>query len=177
MGGSNGYGAQSEAEGIPCPIHPPVWQRLHKSAVICSSKLALASFHQSPILYGVATGSINSKYLRWSYNDLNLAINTLVGNLQRLGAKSGQSVATFLYNDAEFIMAFWIAHKLDCPFVSLNPRSLINVEKASHMLRVTEVSIVLIQNIELAARFDALFRDSELKRTKIIISKIVSNLS
>lgn len=177
MGDSNGYGAQSEAEGIPCPIHPPVWQRLHKSAVTCSSKLALASFHQSPTLYGVATGPTNSKYLRWSYNDLNLAINTLAGNLQRLGAKSGQPVATFLYNGAEFIMAFWAAHKLGCPFVPLNPRSLINAEEASHMLRVAGVSIVLVQNTELAARFDALSRDSELKRTKIIISEIAPDPS
>ena len=121
MGDIDGFVAQSEAEGIPCPVHPPVWQRLQKSTVTCSNKLALASLHQSPTLYGVATDVTKIEYLRWSYNDLNFAINTLAGNLQKLGVKRDQPVATFLYNGAEFNMAFWAAHKLGCPFVPLNP--------------------------------------------------------
>lgn len=171
MGDSNGVVAQSEAEGKPCPVHPPVWQRLQKSAVTCSNKLALASLHQSPTLYGVANDSTDNEYLKWSYNDLKFAINTLAWNLQKIGAKRGQPVATFLYNGAEFIMAFWAAHKLGCPFVPINPRTLVAAEEAAHMLRVAGVSMVLVQDTEIAARFDALFRDSELKQTKIVISE------
>ncbi len=160
MGDSNELVAQSEAEGIPCPVHPSVWQRLHKSAMTCSNKLALASLHQSPNLYDVATVSTRNEYLRWSYSDLNVAVNILAGNLQKLGVKRGQPVVTFLYNGAEFIMAFWAAHKLGCPFVPINPRSLVNAEEAAHMLRVADVSIVLVQDTEIATRFDALSRDS-----------------
>jgi len=177
MGDIDGFVAQSEAEGIPCPVHPPVWQRLQKSTVTCSNKLALASLHQSPTLYGVATDVTKIEYLRWSYNDLNFAINTLAGNLQKLGVKRDQPVATFLYNGAEFIMAFWAAHKLGCPFVPLNPRSLVNAEEAAHMLRVAGVSIVLVQDTEIAARFDALSGKSELKQTKIVISEIAPDPS
>ncbi len=177
MGDMDGFVAQSEAEGIHCPVHPPVWQRLQKSTVTCSNKLALASLHQSPTLYGVATDVTKIEYLRWSYNDLNFAINTLAENLQKLGVKRDQPVATFLYNGAEFIMAFWAAHKLGCPFVPLNPRSLVNAEEAAHMLRVAGVSIVLVQDTEIAARFDALSGKSELKQTKIVISEIAPDPS
>lgn len=171
MGDINGVVQRSEAEGIPCPLHPPVWKRLHKSAVTCPNRLALASFHQPSTLYGIASDPTNSNYLRWSYNDLNLAVNKLAGNLQKLGVERGQPLATFLYNGAEFVMAFWAAHKLGCPFVPMNPRSLVNAEEAAHMLRVAGVSIVLTQDTEMAAKFDSLPRNAEPIQTKIVISQ------
>lgn len=163
--------AQSEAEGIPCPVHPPVWQRLHNSVANCSDKLAVACLRQSPSLYAFATHSTENKYLRWSYNDLDHAVNTLAVNLQKVGVKRGQAVATFLYNGVEFIMAFWAAHKLGCPFVPLSPRSVVNIEEAAHMLRVAGVSITLVQDNEIAAKFDGLPNDLKLKQTKIVISE------
>ena len=177
MGDINGSAERSEAEGISCPVHPPVWQRLHESAVTCSNRPALASLHQPPTLYGIVSDPTNNKFLRWSYKDLNLAINVLAGNLQALGVKRGQSVATFLYNGAEFIMAFWAAHKLGCPFVPMNPRSLVNAEEAAHMLRVAEVSVILTQDNEVAAKFDALPRKTEPNQIKIVISELAAEPS
>lgn len=171
MGDTNASLERSQAEGIPCPAQPPVWQRLSNSAATCSKRLALASLHQSPTLYGIATELTNSRYLRWSYNDLNFAINTLAGKLQKLGAKRGRPVTTFLYNGAEFIMAFWAAHKLGCPFVPLNPRSLVNTEEAAHMLRVAGISIVLVQDSDVAAKFDAVPKESDFLQAKIVISE------
>ncbi|KAL8671714.1 MAG: hypothetical protein Q9168_003785 [Polycauliona sp. 1 TL-2023] len=162
---------RSEAEGAPCPVQPLVWQRLHNSATTCSERLALASLHQSPTLYGVATESTASDYLRWSYHDLNSAVDILAGKLWKLGAKPGQPLVTFLYNGAEFIMAFWAAHKLRCPFVPLNPRSLSNAEEAAHMVRMSRASIVLVQDNDVAARFDAVSKDSEYLRAKIVIAE------
>ena len=108
MGDISGFVERSEAEGTPCPIHPPVWQRLHKSAVDWPNRLALAVSHQPATLYGIAKASSNNRYLRWSYNDLSLGVNILAGNLQKLGVKRGQPLATFLYNGAEFVMAFCV---------------------------------------------------------------------
>ena len=171
MGDTNGLIELSEAEGVSCPVHSPVWQRLHRSSVACSNRLALASFHQSPTLYGIIDASRSNTYLRWSYKDLNLAVNTLAGNLQKLGVKRGQPVATFLYNGAEFVIAFWAAHKLGCPFVPMNPRNLVNAEEAAHVLRVAGVLIVLIQDTGMAAKFDALPRKTEPNQIKIVISE------
>ena len=171
MDDSNTSIKRSEGEGIPCPAQPPVWQRLCNSAVTCSEMLALASLHQSPTLYGIAAEATNSGYLRWSYNDLNFAVNTLAGRLQKLGARPGQPVTTFLYNGAEFVMAFWAAHRLGCPFVPLNPRSLLNVDEVSHMLRVARTSIVLVQDNDLAAKFDATPKETDLLQAKIVVSE------
>lgn len=170
MDDSNGSVERSEAEGTPCPAQPPVWQRLYKSAAACSERLALASLHQSPTLYGITSNVTNLEYLRWSYNDLNVAVNTLAGQLQKLGAKRGQPVTTFLYNGAEFIVAFWAAHQLGCPFVPVSPRSLVNGEEAAHMLRVAGVSVVLVQDSDVAAKFDAVPKESEFLQVKIVIS-------
>lgn len=170
MGDITGNAELSEAKGGPCPVEPPVWQRLHSSALTCSNKLAVASFHQPPRLYGIDADPGTKAYLRWSYADLNVAVDRLAKSLQDLGVKRGKAVATFLYNDVEFIMAFWAAHKLSCPFVPINPRTLTNTEEAVHMLRVAGVSIVLVQDNQSATRLDALPRDAELNQTKILIS-------
>ncbi|CAO1598074.1 hypothetical protein XANCAGTX0491_001847 [Xanthoria calcicola] len=162
---------RSEAEGIPCPAQPPVWQRLSHAATTCSTRLALASLHQPPALYGIATEVTAPGYLRWSYGHLNRAVNTLAGKLQKLGAMPGQPVTTFLDNGAEFIMAFWAAHKLGCPFVPLNPRTLLNREEAAHMLQVAGISIVLVQDSDVAAMFDAVPKQSESLQAKIVISE------
>ncbi|KAL8646254.1 MAG: hypothetical protein Q9226_006947 [Calogaya cf. arnoldii] len=171
MGDTNGSLERSEAEGIPCPAQPPVWQRLYNSAATRSERLALASLHQPPNLYGIAADDTDSEYLRWSYNHLSFAVNTLAGKLQKLGAKPGQPLTTFLYNGAEFIMAFWAAHKLGCPFVPLSPRSLVNREEAAHMLRVAGISIILVQDSDVAAKFDAVPKQSEFLQAKIVISE------
>lgn len=162
----------SEAEGNPCPSEPPVWQRLHRSALTCSTRLAVASLHQPPGLYDIDSDLGSKEYLRWSYANLGVAVNRLAKSLQNLGAKRGVAVATFLYNDVEFIMAFWAAHKIGCPFVPINPRTLINTEEAAHMLQVAGVSIVLVQDNQTAIKFDALPRSAELNQTKIVVSQI-----
>ena len=68
-------------------------------------------------------------------------------------------------------MAFWAAHKLGCPFVPINPRSLVNGEEVAHMLRVAGVSVVLVQDSELAAKFDAVPKESEPLIAKVVISE------
>lgn len=177
MGDITRTSALSEAKGAPCPVEPPVWQRLHNAALTFSTRLAVASLHQPPKLYDIDKDPGSKAYLRWSYADISIAVDRLAKSLQDLGAKRGQAVATFLYNGVEFVMAFWAAHKLGCPFVPINPRTLINAEEAAHILRVAGVSIVLVQDNQTATRFDALSVDAELNQTKIVISHPPSHSS
>lgn len=171
MGDITGTTELSEAEGGPCLAEPPVWQRLRNSALTCSTRLAVASLHQPPGLYGIDTDPGSKAYLRWSYAELSLAVDRLAKSLQNLGAKQGKAVATILYNGLEFVMAFWAAHKLGCPFVPINPRTLTIAEEAAYMLRVAGVSIVLVEDNQTAIMFDALPRDAAHNLTKIVISQ------
>ncbi|KAF5008034.1 hypothetical protein FDECE_5655, partial [Fusarium decemcellulare] len=124
----------SEAVGDPCPTEPAVWQRLLHSASKYPNRLAVASLHQPQGLYRIPTGSSKSDYLRWSYADLKVAVDRFASSLWHLGARPGTALATFLNNRAEFVIAYWAAHKLGCPLVPINPRTLINRDEAEHML-------------------------------------------
>ncbi|KAF4983472.1 hypothetical protein FZEAL_1201 [Fusarium zealandicum] len=164
----------SEAYGKPCPVEPPLWSQLQRSADDFPDRLAIASVHQPAQLYDIAS---SSEYLRWSYSQLSTAVDTFAASLERLGARPGEAVATFLDNGVEFVLAFWTAHKLGCPFVPLNPRSLINQEEASHMLRVSRASIVIVQDEETSKRVDSLTLGGNAIRSRILVSDIAADSS
>lgn len=166
----SGISKLSEAYGGPCPVEPPVWQRLHNTALARSNRLAIASIHQPPELYSIDAKFSSKAHLRWTYAELSVAVDRLATSLEGIGAERGKAVATFLYNGVEFILVFWAAHKLGCPLVPINPRTLINADEAAHMLRVAGVSIVIVQDDQTAAKFDALPRDVDLIQMKIVIS-------
>ncbi|KAF4466112.1 Acyl- synthetase family member 2 mitochondrial [Fusarium albosuccineum] len=138
----------SEAVGDPCPTEPAVWQRLLDSASKYPNRLAVASLHQPQGLYGITTGSSKSDYLRWSYTDLKVAVDRFASSLWHLGARPGTALATFLDNRAESVIAYWAAHRLGCPLVPINPRTLINRDEAEHMLSTAGVSIVILQDVK-----------------------------
>ena len=161
----------SQADGPPCPIQRPIWQRLNDSALTFSNRLAVASLHQAPQLYDIDNNPASKKYLRWTYADLKVGVDRLAANLEALGAKRGLAVATFLYNGVEYVLAAWAAHKLGCPFVPINPRALTNAEDAVHMLRVASISIVIVQDNQLATKIDAMSIGLKSVQTRIVVSE------
>lgn len=160
----------SEGVGGQCPPEPPVWQRLRDSAVTYSNKLAVASLHQPATLYSISITSASNGCLRWSYAELGIALERLTAGLERLGVKRREAIVTFLPNGIEFVLAFWAAHRLGCPFVPLNHRTLMNAAEAAHMLRVVGPSNIIVQDSQVAARFDELFQDESSVQTKIVVS-------
>jgi acyl-CoA synthetase (AMP-forming)/AMP-acid ligase II len=152
--------ALSEAYGGEWPDSPPsVWQRLAKSASEHPEKLALACLHQPANLYG--RKSLTNDHLQWSYAQLSSATDSFSKGLQAHGLTSKSAIVTFLDNGVEFGLSVWAAHKLDCPFVPLNPRNLLNATEARHMLAVADVAVVIVGSSESAAAVDALAYRSE----------------
>ncbi|RGP62441.1 hypothetical protein FSPOR_9288 [Fusarium sporotrichioides] len=138
----------SEASGDVCPAEPAIWQRLQDSASKHDDRLAVVSLHQPPDLYNIATDASKHDYLRWSYAELKIAVDRFASSLWRLGARPGTALATFLDNRIEFIITSWAAHKLGCPLVPINPRTLSHPDEAEYMLRKAGVAIVVIQDAE-----------------------------
>lgn len=138
----------SDALGGVCPTEPAIWQRLQNSASKHPNKLAVASLHQPPDLYSIASNPAQHDYLRWSYAELRLAVDRCASSFLRLGARPGTPLATFLDNRVEFIIASWAAHKLGCPLVPINPRTLAHPDEAVHMLRTAGVTIVVLHDAE-----------------------------
>ncbi|KAM0350982.1 hypothetical protein ACHAPU_002760 [Fusarium lateritium] len=140
--------------GDSCPVEPGIWQRLQTSASKHDDKLAIASLPQSPDLYNVATDPSQNKYLRWTYKELQTAVDRCAASLLRLGASPKTPLATFLGNQVEFIVISWAAHKLGCPLVPINPRTLSHPEEIEHLLKIAKVAIVVLHDAEKSRLLD-----------------------
>ena len=145
----------SQADGDHCPAEPPIWQRLQKAALEHENRLAVISIHQPPNLYNIDSTSVNKRYLQWTFAQLSNAVDRLSSGLVSHGIRRGEALATFLHNGAEFIIAFWAAHKLGCPFVPINPRSLANVSETTYMLTLAKVRAVIVQDEQAEENIDA----------------------
>lgn len=147
----------SEASGSPLPTNlPTISESLRNSASTWPDKLALACLHQSPNLYSIAQQLKDARYLRWTYAELDLAVDRFVRQLSRLNVGRGQNIATFLPNCVEYVIVFCAAHRLGCTFVPINPRTLLNSKETSHMLHVAKVSVVVVQDRSSASSIDQL---------------------
>lgn len=145
----------SEAYGGDWNDSPlPVWQRLAHSAQRYADKLALACLHQPADLYGLESSA--DDHLQWTYSTLSSATDLVSGRLRAKGLSRGTSVVTILDNGVEFALSFWAAHKLQCPFIPLNPRNVANESEMNHMLAVAKAAVVIVGSHELATAFDEL---------------------
>jgi len=159
----------SEDDGGSWPFDlPSIIQSLTESARNSPDSLAVACLHQPSNLYGINDDDNEAPYLRWTYSSLQVAVNRFASSLVQQGVKRGMSLATFLPNGVEYIIALLTAHKLGCPFVPVSPRTLVNAEEAAHMLHTAEASVIIVQDEQMAASYDNLERiDSGIK---IIVS-------
>jgi len=159
--------AVSEAYGGDWNDSPlPVWQRLEHSAQLYADKLALACLHQPADLYGLP--SLAGDHLQWTYSTLSSATDRLSEGLRTKGLSRGTSLVTILDNGAEFALSFWAAHKLQCPFVPLNPRNVANKSEVNHMLAIADAAAVAVGSHELANAFDELAYHSGRGLLKIV---------
>lgn len=160
----------SEASGRPLPAgQSSVWDSLQTSALTWKDRVALVCFHQKADLYEIDL-DCSAPYLRWTYENLVIAVERFAGNLVDLGVQPGQSIATFLPNGVEFVITFWAAHKLGCTFVPVNPKTLSNTAETLHILNVANVSAIMVQEASMAAHIDLL---SLKLTTRVVVSNRV----
>ncbi|KAK8113362.1 hypothetical protein PG984_013888 [Apiospora sp. TS-2023a] len=153
--------AKSEGSGGSCPDEPPIWSRLETSAQRFGERLAVASLDQPRGLYGftnmdTTANNHSSAYLRWSYHTLGAAVDRFSQSLGHRGVEKGDVVVTYLSNKVEFILSLWVAHKLGCTLVPLHPDSLLNQAEAVHVLRLVNPIVVVVDDVTVAERFDAI---------------------
>ncbi|KHN94310.1 AMP-dependent synthetase/ligase [Metarhizium album ARSEF 1941] len=136
---------------------PPIWERLQDAAARHRTRLAVVSLHQPKDLYVLASRAEEScsTHLRWSYGTLTAMVERLATGLTSRGLRRGDTIVTYLYNGVEFVMSFWAAHQLGCPFVPLNPESLLNREESAHVLGLVTPSVVIVNDNTTAERMDA----------------------
>ncbi|KAK6084498.1 acylsynthase [Seiridium cupressi] len=165
----------SEAIGDPHHAEPAVLQRLKTAASRNHKGLAVVSTYQQADLYGISTSKAGHEYLRWSYAELEVAVDRFVSSLLHLGIRAGERIATFLPNGVEFLVAYWAALRLYCPFVPFNPKSLDNQDEAEHLLRTADVSVVIIQEASGSRIVDSIQEKGHSLRLKIALSGKLPN--
>ncbi|CAI7653487.1 unnamed protein product [Penicillium glandicola] len=101
---------------------------------------ALVCTHQPSDLYDVSSLSIGEDkakptYLRWTYRELDYAIQRFANSLRNRGLRAGDTLLIFLFNSAEYVIATWAAYRIGCVHVPINPRSLSHTREVQHMLQ------------------------------------------
>jgi acyl-CoA synthetase (AMP-forming)/AMP-acid ligase II/pimeloyl-ACP methyl ester carboxylesterase/acyl carrier protein len=133
--------APNELHGplLPDP-DTPLHAVFHQNVVKYPDTVALVSTQQASTLYGIPSLSIGSAegkadYLRWTYRDLDRAIQRLVVGLKSRGLKRGDPLVIFMPNAAEYVIATWAAYQIGCAYVPINPKGLLNVRDIGHMMQ------------------------------------------
>lgn len=112
----------------------------HENVLNFPNTLALICTHQPSNLYRVANPALRDEnqemgYLRWTYRDLDQAIQRCANGLKDHGLRKGDPVLMFMANTAEYVIATWAAYRIGCVHVPINPRSLSHTREVEHMLR------------------------------------------
>lgn len=160
----------SEAIGHPHPAEPAILKRLKTAASENQEKIAVVGTYQKADIYGISTNANGDGYLRWSFTDLEAAVDKLVASLLHSGLCEGDRIATFLPNGVEFLIAFWAALHLRCPFVPLNPKTLDNQDEAEYLLKTADTSVVIVQEASHCHVVDSMQKNGQSFRLKIVVS-------
>ncbi|GIK05076.1 putative NRPS-like protein biosynthetic cluster [Aspergillus viridinutans] len=133
--------APSELRGPPLPDSDATLHEVfYQNVVKYPDTVALVSTQQAAVLYGIPSLSIDTAkreadYLRWTYRDLDRAIQRLVTGLQSRGLKRGDALVISMPNIAEYVIATWAAYQIGCTYVPINPKGLSNAREMRHMLQ------------------------------------------
>ncbi|KAF7530103.1 hypothetical protein PCG10_005079 [Penicillium crustosum] len=169
----------SELHGPPLPdgektLHEVFYQNVMKYPDIT----ALVSTKQASTLYGIqnlpdASAENEVDYLRWTYRDLDRAIQRFVINLRSRGLKSGDPLVIFMPNTAEYVIATWAAYQIGCAYVPINPRGLSNDREMRHMLHTarkgcqSDFMAIIAGSSDMCTRIEEL--TSEFNCTRILV--------
>jgi acyl-CoA synthetase (AMP-forming)/AMP-acid ligase II len=104
--------------------------------------LALVCTHQLSDLYGISSAPLYDEqgvsYLRWTYGNLECAIQRFANGLKSRGLQKGDPVMMFTANNAEYIIATWAIYRIGCVHVPINPATLSHTREARHMLQTVQ---------------------------------------
>lgn len=102
--------------------------------------VALVCPHQPSKLYGIPSLPIENDeneapYLRWTYRNLDHAIQRFANELKRQGFREGDLIFIFMTNTVEYVIATLAAYRTGGIHVPINPRSLSHTQEVQHMIQ------------------------------------------
>jgi len=142
--------AEDNGLDIPEPTET-LRQILSQSARQHPGRTALVSCHQQwnlmPSL-GHTQDTSKKGYLRWTYAQLESASERLTSYLNKSGVGKGEPLVVVVHTCAEWVLCFWAAARLGCPFVPINPAIVSRANEIQHILSALERIGALVANDE-----------------------------
>ncbi|KAL8832260.1 MAG: hypothetical protein Q9170_004948 [Blastenia crenularia] len=142
----------SEYYGIAIPEPTDTLHKiLTESVQKFPDQTALVSCHQPGDLFsslGFSHDKNKKGYLRWSYGQVQTASETLASYLTKGGVSKGHAVVVVVNSCVEWVLCFWAAARLGCPFVPINPAIVSRANEVHHVLNILERVGVLVANDE-----------------------------
>ncbi|KAL8950888.1 MAG: hypothetical protein Q9222_003105 [Ikaeria aurantiellina] len=119
-----------------------LYQILTDSVQKYGGRTAIVSCHQPGNLLPPSLGHTKDRddkgSLRLSYAQLENASGILASYLTRHGISKGDALVVVLHTCAEWVLLFWAAAKLGCPFVPINPAIVSRANEIKHVLGALE---------------------------------------
>lgn len=125
---------------IPEPTQT-LYQILNESAGQYPERTALVSCHQpwNMLFSSNLTQEPSTKgSLRWSYKQVQTASDLLAAYLAKSGISKGDALVVVLHSCVEWVLCFWAAARLGCPFVPINPSIVSRANEIQHILSALE---------------------------------------
>lgn len=165
----------SEEHGSPPLAGVKIFTDMFRDTVLKHpNEPAVTCSHQPPNLYRIPV-NVNGKptgtgRLQWTYSELDERSTHLAAALYAQGLRKGMSIATFLHNGIEWMLSMVAITKLNCIFVPLNPRALTDFKTVAHMLKISDIRAVIVQNTEMAGMLQHVMFETHLKIvTQVIV--------
>ena len=158
---SEAFGGTYESNG---DLRQVCRDNLADGQTINGNKLAVIAFHQPAdhlqALLGPELGEIlrPHDYLKWSYQQLDSAANTVLSMLVDRGVIPGSKIVLYVYSCVEWSIMLWASFKLGAVFVPLDPGILSREEELRYLQEILNPAVVVVKD-ELACRqFDSAIR-------------------
>jgi len=140
-------------------------------------RTALVSCHQQSNLLpslGHTHDTSEKGYLRWTYAQLESASERLASYLNKSGISKGDALVVVVHSCAEWVLCFWAAARLGCPFVPINPAIVSRANEIQHILSALERIGALVANDESIVKLLSGNAPTEVRHTstKLILGSV-----
>lgn len=137
------------------------------------------SCHQPRDLFSSSLASTQGKddekdYLRWTFVQLETASKVLASYLTNVGTTKGDAIVVVVNTCAEWVICFWAAARLACPFVPINPAIVSRANEIQHILSALGKIGALVANDEFVVKLLSGNAPAEVRgsRIRLILGKV-----
>lgn len=116
-----------------------------------SDLVAVTSTYQDADRFpSVSTPVEGQNYLSWTFSQTYAASRRLASYLKEKGVTPGTPIATILPNCPEWVLIFWAATIIQCPFVPLHPKTASKTSEIKYMLEKAGAGVLIVADSQMA---------------------------